>query len=158
MKRKKQDKKQEERVKRPPLQIFNPETGEYRPAVTLIRRGWDGPKFFMGFQDAFIELAKKKLPAGAKNILLLILGKIDYENELKLSQAEIAKLLGMRKQNVSRAITQLVKAGVLQPQDPKRHTRIRLNNRYAWRGTLKTLRARQGSLADTNKTKDADTQ
>lgn len=158
MKRKTQDEKQEARVKKLQLEIFNPETQEYRPAVTLLRRGWDGPKFFMGFQDAFVELAKKKLPAGAKNVLLLILGKIDYENELNLSQAEIAKLLGMRKQNVSRAITQLVKAGVLQPQDPKRHTRIRLNNRYAWRGTLKTLRARQKSLAETNKTRDSDTQ
>lgn len=144
--------KKEERIKRPPLQIFNPETDEYRPAITLLRRGWNGPGFFMGFQKAFIELAKKKLPSGAKNILLLILGKIDYENELKISQAEIAKLLGMRKQNVSRAITQLVKAGVLQPQDPKRHMRIRLNNKYAWRGTLKSLRMRQNSLSDTTKT------
>lgn len=148
--------KREEQVKRPPLQIFNPETDEYRPAITLLRRGWNGPGFFMGFQKAFIELAKKKLPSGAKNVLLLILGKIEYENELKMSQAEIAKFLGMRKQNVSRAITQLVKAGVLQPQDPKRHTRIRLNNKYAWRGTLKNLRARQQSLAYTTKTKDPD--
>lgn len=156
MKRKKQDEKQEARVKKLQLEIFNPETEERRPAITLIRRGWDGPGFFMGFQKAFVELARKKLTSGAKNILLLILGKIDYENELKLSQAEIANLLGMRKQNVSRAITQLVKAGVLQPQDPKRHTRIRLNNRYAWRGTLKNLRVRQKSLAETTRTKDKD--
>jgi DNA-binding MarR family transcriptional regulator len=112
----------------------------------------------MGFQDAFIELAKKKLPSGAKNVLLLILGVIDYENELRLSQAEVAGLLGMKKQNVSRAITQLVKAGVLQPQDPRRHTHIRLNNRYAWRGTLKSLRARQESLAATTKSNDSDIQ
>jgi DNA-binding MarR family transcriptional regulator len=158
MKRKKQHETQEARVKKLQLEIFNPETEERRPAITLIRRPWDGPGFFMGFQKAFVELARKKLTSGAKNILLLILGKIDYENELKLSQAEIAKLLGMRKQNVSRAITQLVEEGVLQPQDPKRHTRIRLNNRYAWRGTLKTLRARQRSLADTKKTNDSDIQ
>jgi DNA-binding MarR family transcriptional regulator len=118
------------------------------PAITLIRHKWKGESFFIGFQDAFITLAKmkvdkeqkKRVGAEAKNVLLFLLGKIEYENRVGVSQIEIARELGMKKQNVSRAIKALIEEGVLKVEDPLRKRRLRMtvSDKYVWRGKLNT--------------------
>ncbi|HYX71967.1 MAG TPA: helix-turn-helix domain-containing protein [Nitrososphaera sp.] len=130
------------------LKLKDTKTDKYIPAITLIRHKWTGESFFIGFQTAFITLAKmkmdgkKKVGAEAKNVFLFLLGNIDYENMVTISQIEIARELEMKKQNVSRAIKALINEGVLQITDPlrKRRQRMKLNDEYAWKGKLKTLR------------------
>ena len=62
-------------------------------------------RWFMAFQDSFIELAKdQELTLEHKNILLYLFGRLDFENFIQQSQSEIAESLGMQKQNVSRAM------------------------------------------------------
>lgn len=127
------------------LAVLDLRTGEYEPAITWVRQKWKGESFFMGFQDAFAELAKKRISAEAKNVFLFILGKVDYDNRLTIPQAEIARQLGMHRQNVSRAMTALVKEGVLLVEEPLlgRTRRFRLNDRYGWKGKLKNLRTKR---------------
>lgn len=123
------------------------------PAITLIRQKWKGESFFIGFQSGFIEIAKMKIDAAkkkrvgaeAKNVLLFLLGTIEYENEVTVSQIEIARELAMKKQNVSRAIKALIEEGVLKVKDPlrKRRLRMTLSDKYVWKGKLNTLQKEQ---------------
>ena len=56
-------------------------------------------RWFMAFQDSFIELAKdQELTLEHKNILLYLFGRLDFENFIQQSQSEIAESLGMQKQ------------------------------------------------------------
>lgn len=125
------------------------DTGRLVPAITLIRRKWEGAKFFMGFQDAFAELARKRLGSEAQTVLFLILGHVEYNNLIKITQAEMARRLGMKKQNVSRAVAKLVEKGVLQVEEQhKKYKReLKLNDEYAWKGKLKHVEKRQKARA-----------
>jgi hypothetical protein len=82
------------------LAVLDMRTGEFEPAITWVRQKWKGENFFMGFQEAFAEPAKKRLSSEAKNVFLFILGKVDYDNRLTIPQIEIARQLGMHRQNV----------------------------------------------------------
>lgn len=126
------------------LGVYSPEGDVVIPAITLVRHKWKGASFFMGFQDGFLEIAKKKMGGEATNVFLFLLGQIEYDNLLIISQIEIARELGMKKQNVSRAIKVLIKNEVLEINDPqrKRRQRFKLNDKFAWKGKLnKTLKS-----------------
>jgi hypothetical protein len=122
--------------------VIDVDTGEVVPALVYHRKKWKGERFFMGFQSAFADIAKKRLGSEAKDVFLLILGRMDYNNMLPIPQSEIARQLGMKKQNVSRAITTLIKAEVLRI-DPrfssKYRRRLILDREVAWKGKLKHL-------------------
>lgn len=131
------------------LVVMDLQTGDYQPAITWVRQKWKGESFFMGFQAAFAELAQKRLGSEAKDVFLLILGRVDYDNRLTIPQVEMARQLGMKRQNVSRAVAALIREDVLVVEDPQlgRNRRLRLNDRYGWKGKLKNLRTqRKASL------------
>lgn len=121
--------------------VLDSQTGESRFAITWFRKKWKGNTFFMGFQEGFVELAKKRLGSEAKDVFLCILGNLDYNNQVMIRQVEIGRLLGMKKQNVSRAIKTLMEEGVLVREDPEFKLRapLLLNHKYAWKGKLKNL-------------------
>lgn len=125
--------------------VLDLKSNEYSPVISWVRQKWKGEEFFMGFQKAFIELAKKRLGSEAKDVFLLILGGIDYDNHVTMPQVEMARELGMKRQNVSRAVAALIKEGVLVVENPQlgRNRRLRLNEQYGWRGKLKNLRAQR---------------
>ena len=133
------------------LAVLDMKTGEFEPAITWVRQKWKGESFFMGFQEAFAELAKKRLGSEAKDVFLLILGRVDYSNQVTMPQVEMARQLGMKRQNVSRAVAVLIKEEVLLVEEPQlgRNRRLRLNDRYGWKGKLKNLRTqRKSTLKD----------
>ena len=69
----------------------------YRPKIT--------ERWFMAFQDSFKAIAKDpELTLEPKNVLLYLFSKLDFENYIQQSQKEVAEGLGMRKENVSRAM------------------------------------------------------
>ncbi len=127
--------------------VMDLETGDYKPAITWVRQKWKGESFFMGFQEAFAELAQKRLGSEAKDVFLLILGRVDYNNQVTMPQVEMARQLGMKRQNVSRAVAALIREEVLIVEEPQlgRHRRLRLNDRYGWKGKLKNLRTQRKS-------------
>ena len=123
------------------FELLDTATGELVPAVTWIRRSWKGEEYFMGFQQAFILLAQdKELSLEAKNVLLYMFGRLDFENFILVPQAEIGEKLSMHQPNVSKAISLLVEKGILieGPKVNRSHS-YRLNHQYGWKGTLKNL-------------------
>lgn len=129
--------------------VMDLKTGDYEPAITWVRQKWKGESFFMGFQEAFAELAKKRLGSEAKDVFLLILGQVDYNNQVLMPQVEMARQLGMKRQNVSRAVAVLIKEEVLIVEEPQlgRNRQLRLNDRYGWKGKLKNLRTQRKSTS-----------
>jgi len=98
-------------------------------------------------QEPMMKLAKSDLGAQEMKVLFGVLAKLDFENFLLLSVADLAKEIGMQRPNVSAAISSLEKLGVLL-RGPKagRSSTFRLNPDFGWKGSAsnhkKALRER----------------
>ena len=116
----------------------------YIASKVKLREGW-----FMGFQDAFIELAKDPDLQGENyRVLLYLLGNLGFENYIAIPQKQIAEALEMPKQNVSRALKVLVEKEILLegPKLGRTHT-YRLSSAFGWKGTVKNLsKTRKGEV------------
>lgn len=125
--------------------LIDTETGEVLDGGKVI---YVPPKlrikgFFMADQKGFEELAKSDLTGEAFRVLMLMMGRMDYENAITLSQKEIGEALTMKKQNVSRAIKSLRSAGVFEAESD--HV-IHLATELGWKGKVQNLRTRQATL------------
>jgi biotin operon repressor len=71
-------------------------------------------------------------------VFFALLKRLDYENLIVASQAEIARELDMQRTHVNRAIKQLVKIGAIL-EGPKVGTSrtYRLNPKFGWKGTAR---------------------
>lgn len=90
----------------------------------------------MGFQQAFIEIAKdKELCGEPRRVLDYLMGQMDFENFIAIEQKTIASELQMHKVNVSQAIKKLVLKGIVE-KGPKlgKSWSYRMNLFYAWKG------------------------
>lgn len=96
----------------------------------------------MAMQEGLIWLAKQDLTGEQMRVLMFVMGKLDFENWLRLSQAEIAKELGMKRPHVSRAINKLVEKGIIH-KGPKVGTSwtYRLDPNFGWKGRMKNKKA-----------------
>ena len=98
-------------------------------------------RFFMAFQDAFTALSKDRdITSGPRRALDYLMGRLDFENFIQVSQAEITRELQMRQPNVSRAIKVLIEKKILL-EGPKigRSMSFRMNPRYGWKGKVRNL-------------------
>ncbi len=107
--------------------------------------------FFMGMQDGFESLAKRKIGAEALNVLMLLIGRMDYQNVTRMTHKEIGEALTMKRQNVSRALKALHEEGVIEPGE---HCALHLHSDYGWKGSIQNLRKQQAQ--DMKKTKARD--
>lgn len=128
------------------------DTGEVMDGAVL---GMFFPKRQNGFREGWIAMAQNALVAlaqadlgdQARRVLFVILGKLDFENYILVSQSEIAETIGMKRANVSAAIARLEGEGVIL-RGPKagRSATFRLNPSYGWKGSAsnhqKALRER----------------
>lgn len=89
-------------------------------------------------QGPMVELAKADLGHQALRVFMLMCGKLDFENWIKVSQAELARELAMPRQNFGRALTRLIDEGVI-VAGPKvsGHATYRLDPGYGWKGSAK---------------------
>lgn len=103
----------------------------------------------MGFQDAFIALAKdREITMDSRRVLDYLMGNLGFENYIAIPQRQIAEALNMQKANVSRAIKLLVNKQILieGPKLGRTHT-YRLSNTYGWKGSVKNLnKTRSGEV------------
>lgn len=117
----------------------------YIPDRPRWREGW-----FMAIQDAFVVLAKDKALSGRPmRVLTYMMGRLDWDNYIMLTQAEIARELDLHRQDVSTAVRLLVERGIVQegPRVGRSHS-YRLNSTYGWKGKTVNLRdRRRGEIA-----------
>jgi hypothetical protein len=116
------------------------ETGEILPGVTILipdKNKLRDP-FMLAAREGFIRLAKDKdLTGEDRRVLDVYLASMDFENWIHISQQDIADLLEMPKQNVSRSTKRLVEKTIL-IEGPKvgRSKTFRLNAFYGWKGRI----------------------
>jgi DNA-binding MarR family transcriptional regulator len=92
-------------------------------------------------EDGFIEMAKDREMTGETcRVLFYLLGKMDFENYVRVTQGDAAAALGLQKTNVSRAVKTLCDKGILL-KGPKagRSATYRLNSAYGWKGKVKNF-------------------
>ena len=89
-------------------------------------------------QDPLMALAKADLGYQAQRVLFAMLAKLDFENFISISQAEMGRELNMKQPNVSQAITKLVREGVIiaGPRLQRKGT-YSLNPQYGWKGSAR---------------------
>lgn len=107
--------------------------------------GW-----FMAWQEGFERLAQdKEITLEARRVLDYVFARLDFENHLRMSQADIARALDMKPGNVSRAIKLLMSKDILLiGEKVGRSYTYRLNADFGWRGKVKNLRKYQQSRGD----------
>ena len=92
--------------------------------------------FFMANQQALLTLAQdKEITGECYRVLFVLLTELDYENYIYIPQKEIGKKLGIRPQNVHRAVKILLQKGILLSNERG----YRLNHNYGWKGNVRKL-------------------
>lgn len=93
----------------------DPDTGEivsltvpYKPMKSNLGGGW-----MAMYQEALNWVADAKLSYEEYRVFLKLLGKLDFENYLRVTQTEIAKELGMKQPAVARAIKGLLEQDII---------------------------------------------
>jgi len=112
----------------------------YVPARPKWAEGW-----FMAIQEAFVALAKDKSLSGRPmRVLTYMMGRLDWDNYITLSQVEIAGELDLHRQDVNTAVKLLVERGIIQegPKNGRSHS-YRLNSTYGWKGKTINLKERR---------------
>ena len=115
------------------LTVVNKETGEIEARVNLQNRlergGW-----FAFFQKSAVYLAQN-LEKEEFRVLMYMISKLDYGNFIRVTNKNIQKNLGMKHENVSRAIRKLIDKNVIAVQEWYGISRIyRMNPNFLHKG------------------------
>ena len=104
--------------------------------------------FFMAIQEGFIWISQLEgIKLQEMRILLYIMGKLDFENYINISQKQVAEALGMKKQNVSAAFKTLEKYGIIH-KGPKvgLSWTYRLDPNFGYKGKAKNIQKLQNAI------------
>lgn len=128
------------------LALIDRSTGEIIDGgqfVYLPKRTKIGEPWAIAFQSGLLELATDtRLTPQALRVLLALYALTDYENELHVTQAMLARRLAIPRQRINEAFQQLQQTGYLYelPEDERAPKRYRLGTKTMWRGSVQNLR------------------
>ena len=121
--------------------MIDRETGEEveggLPVYVAGKVKWDNSGgYFVGFQDAFALIAQDKTMTGETlRIWMHLMSRLGFENFIVIRGSELSKELGIKPPHISRAISKLVKKGLLVRGPKVGHAyAYRLNMDIAWKG------------------------
>jgi len=121
------------------------DTGEVlaeRVAMLVPRRipnGFSGGWFSMSQTQlkVFIE-HRKELGLEGFSVLMALLQRLDFQNLILVSQADLGRELGMHRQHVNAAIKKLVRLGaIIEGPKVNQNRTYRLNPSFGWKGSTK---------------------
>lgn len=126
------------------LETFDAKTGEVLEGAFVFvpqkKNSPFGQEWFAMSQNAMTFLAKNRKALGEEGfgVLMALGARLDFENFILISQADLARDLGMRPQNLSRAIRRLEELGIID-KGPKsgRSPTFRMNPHMGWKGKAK---------------------
>ena len=95
----------------------------------------------MMFQEKLQELAAENvLTVEGWRVLVMLVGKVDFENFIHIKQVQIAEALGMKAPNVSKAFKQLVDLNIIEKISHDNINGYRLNYEMGWKGKASNLK------------------
>lgn len=120
------------------------DTGELVDGVNIVTvqsRPKFKEAFMLVFQKGLEALAKDRALRGESiRVMFALMSRLDYENFIHVSHADIARDLATQRSNVSRSIAQLLERGVLIP-GPKvgNVATYRLSDTLGWKGRVRSF-------------------
>lgn len=138
-----------------PDRTFDIETGEVQDGalvwipkrnVSQFGRGW-----FQMAQDTLKRLNAERKALGLEGLVVFnaLMARLDFENYIQVSQADIAAEVDMKPSNVSKAVSKLLELGFIR-RGPKvgRSYTYQLHPELAWKGKSKNhFQAREAARA-----------
>ena len=111
------------------------EDGEVTGYLSKTRKNVLGVHWVATFQDGLTWLAQQDMTGEQWRVLAYLLGRLDFDNYLKVQQTEISDKLHIKKPKVSRAMKKLAELDIITvgPMAGRSKT-YRLNPRIAHRG------------------------
>lgn len=123
---------------------FDAETGEVLndgclvlvPQRAKIKEGW-----MMMFQDALVKLSTdRSMTQRHWRVLAYLLGKLDFENFIHVTQADVGRELEIAKGDVSKLVRDLVRRGIVISGPKVGNARtFRLSPGLGWKGRVRKL-------------------
>lgn len=115
------------------------EVMEHATMALILRRSKNGfgKRWFAMAQDPAIFLAENGRKIGQEGfmVLMFLMGSLDYENDIAVSQVKVAERLGMQRQGVYRAIKKLIAMGIIeQGESLGNMPSYRLSPTFGWKG------------------------
>ena len=130
------------------------ETGEIKDGLAVyFPRKIRAEGFFMAWQEGFERLATdKEITLEALRVINYMFARLDYENYIRVTQADIARALDMKPSNVSRAVKLLIDKDILVlGLKVGRSYTYRLNADFGWKGKIKNMKKYQDQRAKSTK-------
>ena len=95
----------------------------------------------MAMQEGFQWLASQKEFTGeTMKVLMYVMGLLDFENYILVKQTDVAAALGLRRENVSRAMGILLRKGVFHPGPKVGQVKTyRLDPSFGYKGRAKNM-------------------
>ena len=95
----------------------------------------------MMFQEKLQQLAiENALTIESWRVLMMVIGKVDFENFIHVKQVHIAETLGMKPSNVSKAFKRLVELDIIEKITQNNINGYRLNYEMGWKGKTSNLK------------------
>ena len=88
------------------IMVMDETTGKIKGCFPLKSKNL-GTGWIAVYQDMVSNIAEWNLPQEQYRVFLKLLGRVDFENYLTVSQGELAQELGMKQPNISKAIKAL---------------------------------------------------
>ena len=123
---------------------FDQDTGEILEGVIVycgVKQNPYSTGWIMNSQKALEILASDKdLTKESLRVLMFLMSRLDFENWIYITQKEIAEILELKKQNISKAILLLEEKEIIL-RGPKlgRSSAFRLNPDFGWKGDVRNL-------------------
>lgn len=122
---------------------FDLETGEILGSEGFV--AYVVPKRQNGFREGWVAMSQDALAVLQQfkrvedfRVLMALLARLDFENLLVVNQADVARDLDMKRENVNLAIKRLIAAGALLEGPRIGVSRsYRLNPQFGWKGSAK---------------------
>lgn len=110
-----------------------------------------GKSWFQMAQDTLRKINAHRRELGLEGIVVFnaLMARLDFENYIQVSQSEIAREVGMKPSNVSRAMRKILDLGFIKqgPKVGRSHT-YQLHPDLAWKGKPKAhFKAREAARA-----------
>lgn len=91
--------------------------------------------YFRGWQLGFEYLSQNKnLTTVDYKLLMLLLSRLDFDNYIQLTQADMSALLGMQRSQVTRSIKKLINNDIIVKVQKGRNNYYCLNHELAYKG------------------------
>jgi hypothetical protein len=106
--------------------------------VIYKRRMKFADEFSMVFQKACFAIPQMGLTATALNVFIFLLGNMDFKNAILVTQKTIGDHIGVKRQNIHKAMQELeIKGVIIKHEKTGSINSYRLNREVAWKGSAK---------------------